>query len=66
MFCGIATPKPGNVIAASVVLSVLCTVSVTLRFYTRYVQKSKLLLDDWLTLPALVGLPKSVHGRARS
>lgn len=63
---GIATPNPGNVIAASVLLPVLCTVTVGLRFYTRYVQKSRVLLDDWLTLPALVCIPSACGEKARS
>ena len=66
MSSGIATPNPGNVIAASIVLPVLCTVTVALRFYARYVQGSKVLLDDWLTLPALVCLPKRIREKVKS
>lgn len=54
MSSGVTTPSPGNVIAASIVLSVLCTVAVALRFFARYVQRNKVLVDDWLTLPALI------------
>ena len=32
----------------------LTTVSVALRFYTRYKQEAPLKLDDWFTLPAWV------------
>lgn len=50
----LSTPSPLSVIATSIALSVLCTVVVLLRFWTRRILKTRLMLDDWLTLSALV------------
>ncbi len=50
----VVAPSPSNVIALGVVWPLLCAVVVALRFYTRRVQGARLLLDDWLTIPALV------------
>ena len=47
-------PSPSNVMAAGIVWPPLCAVVVALRFYTRRVQGARILLDDWLTIPALV------------
>ena len=44
----------GQVIAAAIVLPVLGIVAVTLRFRARAHQKSKLGVDNWLIIPALV------------
>jgi hypothetical protein len=33
----------------------LATISVALRFFSRRRQKARLLADDWLTVPVLVG-----------
>ena len=46
--------KPGQVIAAAVVLPVLDTLTVILRFYVRRRQRLPLQADDWLTVPAVV------------
>lgn len=43
-------------IAVAVVFPVLGILSVGLRVYVRRVQKARILADDWLLLPALVGL----------
>lgn len=50
----ISTPSPLTVVAASVALSIICIISVALRFWTRHLLKTGFMLDDWLTLPALV------------
>lgn len=47
---------PGAMIAVAVVFPVLGILSVGLRVYVRRVQKARILADDWLLLPALVGL----------
>ena len=51
---GVIVPSPSNVIAAGAVWPLLGTIVVILRFYTRRLQNARLLLDDWLTIPALV------------
>lgn len=43
-----------EILAAATVLPALAILVVSIRFYTRHVQKSKLQTDDWLTLPALL------------
>ena len=48
--------KPGHVIAVAVVLPVLDLSAVILRFYARRRQRLTLQADDWLTVPATVGL----------
>ncbi len=50
----VIAPSPSNVVAAGAVLPSLCAIIVALRFYTRRAQRARLLLDDWLTIPALV------------
>ena len=50
----IGVPSPLSVIAASAALPVICIVVVSLRLWTRHLLKTRLMLDDWLTLPALV------------
>ncbi|KAF7932852.1 uncharacterized protein EAE98_004151 [Botrytis deweyae] len=45
---------PGYVLAAGATFLVLCIVFVFLRILTRYLQKTRLGLDDWLTIPALL------------
>ncbi|APA12130.1 hypothetical protein sscle_09g069000 [Sclerotinia sclerotiorum 1980 UF-70] len=45
---------PGYVLAAGSVFLVLCIISVSLRVLTRYLQKARLGIDDWLTIPALL------------
>ena len=46
---------PESVVAVGAVFPALGIIVVALRFYTRYRQKARLMLDDWLTVPALVG-----------
>ena len=46
---------PGAIISVAVVFPVLGTLCVGLRIYVRRVQKARILADDWLLLPALVG-----------
>lgn len=50
----VLAPSPSNVIAAAVVWPPLCLIVVALRFYTRKRQGARLLIDDWLTIPAVV------------
>ena len=38
---------PGAIFALSTVLPVLGGASVVLRFYTRKVQKARVMMDDW-------------------
>ncbi|MCJ1437277.1 hypothetical protein MMC27_006663 [Xylographa pallens] len=45
---------PGNIVAAASVLPALSIVLVSLRFYTRRIQRAQIGIDDWLTLPGLV------------
>ena len=54
MSATVVAPSPSNVVAAGAAWPVLCAIVVLLRFYTRRIQHAKLLLDDWLTVPALV------------
>ena len=48
--------SPGTIIAVGTVFPALGIVFVALRFYTRYIQKARLMMDDYLTLPALVSI----------
>ena len=48
--------SPSSVQAVAIVSSLLGLVAVALRFYTRRIQKAPLLLDDYLTVPAIVRL----------
>lgn len=50
----VEAPSPSNVMAAGIVWPLLCSVVVGLRFYTRRIQGARMLMDDWLTIPALV------------
>ena len=45
---------PTHVLAAGAIFIAVCTIIVTLRFYTRALQKAEIGIDDWLVLPALV------------
>ncbi|MCJ1312724.1 hypothetical protein MMC25_006400 [Agyrium rufum] len=45
--------NPSSLIAISVVLPTLGLLAVGLRFYARSQQTAKLMLDDWLTVPAV-------------
>lgn len=47
--------RPGHVIAASMVLSVVDVITVGLRFWLRKRQRQPLKADDWLAIPATVG-----------
>lgn len=53
----IETPSPLSAIVASAILSSICVAVTVLRFWARRLQKAKLMLDDWLTLPALASNP---------
>jgi len=46
--------NPGGLIAGSVVLQVLTTTCVALRFYTRHWKGQKIIVSDWLVLAAWV------------
>ncbi|KAI4262520.1 MAG: hypothetical protein L6R42_002306 [Xanthoria sp. 1 TBL-2021] len=48
--------NPSSVVAVGVVMPALGIATVVLRFYTRRKMRNQILLDDWLLLPALVGL----------
>ena len=50
--------SPSNVIVAGVVWPLLCAIVVTLRFYTIRVQGARLLLEDWMTIRALVRMTR--------
>ena len=52
---------PGKMYALAVVLTLLPLIAIPLRVYTRRIQKCKLQWDDFLVLPALVGLASHVH-----
>lgn len=51
---------PATVIALGVVLPAMDIIAVTLRFYARKKQKARLMMDDWLVVPALVIHPSSL------
>jgi hypothetical protein len=46
---------PGGILAAAIVPALLAVIAVALRFCARRTKKQKLLWDDWLLLPGLVG-----------
>lgn len=48
--------NPSSVVAVGVVMPALGIATVVLRFYTRRRMRNQILVDDWLLLPALVGL----------
>lgn len=50
----IAYSTPGAIIAVTVTLTILCSVLVVLRFFTRRPEGKRSLPDDWLCLAALV------------
>lgn len=54
MSSGVIAPSPKLILVAGFAWPVVCAVAVALRFYTRRVQNTRLLADDWLTIPALV------------
>lgn len=45
---------PGKMYALATVMTVLAIIPVPLRFRARALKKQKVLIDDWLILPALV------------
>ena len=55
-FSNIVAPSPTLILVAGALWPPVCAIVVALRFYTRKVQSTKILIDDWLTLPALVRL----------
>ena len=52
--------SPGKMYAMSVILTLLATAAVTLRFYARYLKKAGYSWDEHTILLALVGLAKIV------
>ena len=50
----------GALEATAVIFAVLPVVAVGLRFYARSISNAKLGIDDWLMIPAMVGL---IQGR---
>ena len=46
--------SPSAILAVAIALPILDAIAVALRFYTRRLQRLPLLIDDWLTVPALV------------
>ncbi|KAF2831052.1 hypothetical protein CC86DRAFT_134230 [Ophiobolus disseminans] len=48
----VVPPSPANVIACGIVFPIVAGGVVALRFYCRRIQRVKLEVDDWLTLPA--------------
>lgn len=49
-----ATQSPEVVLSVTMILALLYIVVVLLRFYARNKKRQRLLVDDWLTIPALV------------
>lgn len=47
--------SPGELLAAAIVLPLVCVVSVALRFYARRMQRYGLGVDDWMSAVATVG-----------
>ncbi len=56
---------PNAILAVGAIFPILSVSAVILRFYTRYAQKAALLTDDWLTLPAMVGVIMKGHQSLR-
>ncbi|KAF2800435.1 hypothetical protein K505DRAFT_970 [Melanomma pulvis-pyrius CBS 109.77] len=50
----VTAPSPGATIAAGTVFPVVCAILVAARFQAKRYLGSGLLIDDWLTLPALL------------
>ena len=50
----VVTPSAGNTMAAGIVFPAVCAIVVGTRFSAKRYLGSNLLIDDWLTLPALV------------
>ena len=48
--------QPGAVIAIGAVMPTLASLAVALRFYIRRKFRHPILVDDWILLPAAVGL----------
>ena len=46
--------RPGEIIAAAVVLPLLGILALALRFFARFRRKNELGIDDWLLVPATV------------
>ena len=49
-----AYDNPAAIIAASIIMEVVAATCVTLRFYTRWWRKTKVLVADWLILAAFL------------
>ncbi len=52
----VIAPSPANTIACGLIFPIVSGAIVALRFYCRNLQGAKLLIDDWLTIPAWVSL----------
>lgn len=59
-----ALASAGEVLAAGIVLPIVCLACVMLRFLARGRQKVRLGLDDWLLVPAAVYPPSYVADKA--
>lgn len=53
---GVTAPSPGAVFACAIAFPIVCTIAVGTKFQSRRASKSQLVIDDWLTLPALVSV----------
>ncbi|KAH8725905.1 hypothetical protein GQ44DRAFT_706705 [Phaeosphaeriaceae sp. PMI808] len=51
---GITAPSPGAVLACGITFPIVCAIAVGVRFQSRRTSKSQLVVDDWLTVPALI------------
>lgn len=49
-----ALVSPGHVWTAAVILPLVCTILVALRFYVRLLKKHTVGLDDWMSAVALI------------
>jgi hypothetical protein len=56
------TSEQHALVAVPIVLIVLASICVGLRFRARKIQRAKLLLEDWLCLLTLVCVPLSANG----
>lgn len=51
---GVTAPSPTAVYACGIVFPVVCAIVVGIRFQSKRTSKSQFVIDDWLTIPALV------------
>jgi hypothetical protein len=52
-----------HVIAASIALSVVDVVAVSLKFWVRWMHNQALMADDWLLIPATVRTPCNTNNQ---